>query len=68
LKNKLKEKREKMGYTQEEMAEKLGVSTVAYHFYETGQRNIPKMTVNKIIDILKLEDEEIFLPCNYSLR
>lgn len=57
-----------MGYTQEEMAEKLGVSTVAYHFYETGQRNIPKMTVNKIIDILKLENEEIFLPCNYSLR
>jgi len=68
LENKLKERREEMGYTQEQMAEKLGVSTVAYHFYETGQRNIPKITVNKIAEILQLNSDDIFLPCNYSLR
>ena len=55
-----------MGYTQDQMAEKLGISISAYNMYENRNRQIPKMTVNKIIDILKLEEEEIFLPEKFA--
>ena len=67
MKNKLKEKREEMGYTQDQMAEKLGISISAYNMYENRNRQIPKMTVNKIIDILKLEDADIFLPEKFTI-
>ena len=39
---KLKQCREKAGYTQKVMAEKLGVSCISYQYYELGIRNPKK--------------------------
>lgn len=36
---KLKEYREKAGFTQKEMAKKIGVSDISYQYYELGIRN-----------------------------
>ena len=40
----LKERREKLGYTQEQVAEKAGISLRAYKMYESGER-IPRADV-----------------------
>ena len=66
--SKLKEKREEKRYTQEQMATFLGISTSAYHYYETGQRGISKENADKIIKILNVDKDDIFLPASYSLR
>lgn len=48
---KLKEYREKSGFTQKEMAKKIGVSDISYQYYELGIRN-PKENVVKRIEII----------------
>lgn len=48
---KLKEYREKSGFTQKEMAKKIGVSDISYQYYELGIRN-PKEKVVKRIEII----------------
>ena len=40
----LKERREKLGYTQEQVAEKAGISLRAYKMYASGER-IPRADV-----------------------
>jgi len=67
LENKLKEKREQLGYTQEQMAEKLKISIGAYNMYENGNRHIPKAIVNNIVDILHLKKDDIFLPEKFTI-
>ena len=67
LENKLKEKREQLGYTQEQMAEKLKISIGAYNMYENGNRHIPKAIVNKIVNILHLKNDDIFLPEKFTI-
>lgn len=68
-KKSLSEIRNERGKTQEEMAKYLGISIVAYHLYETGQRKIPSEKVKKIVDILDIKDvNDIFLPSTFSLR
>lgn len=64
----LAELRIAMGFTQEYMAEKLEVSTVAYHMYETGKRKVPEEKADKIAEILEKQVEDIFLPSSFSLR
>jgi len=57
------------GKTQEDMAKDLGISIVAYHLYETGQRKIPGEKVAMIANILGIDKiEDIFLPSTFSLR
>lgn len=69
MKNKLiKDMRIERGLTQEDMAEKLGISNVAYHLYETGKRNIPQDKAEKIAHIFEMKISDIFLPSTFSTR
>lgn len=64
----IKDMRIEKGFTQEEMAEKLGISNVAYHLYETGKRNIPQDKAEKIAHIFDMKINDIFLPSTFSIR
>ena len=56
--------RKQRGYTQEEIAEKLGISRSAYANYEHG-RNEPSLEMAiKILEILRYKDIKIFLQFN----
>jgi len=56
----LKEKREKLGLTQVEVAKKAGVSARAYKMYESGERK-PRVDVAFLIaDIVNSTVEELF--------
>ena len=45
---KLKQFREKAGFTQKEMAKRIGVSDISYQYYELGIRNPKSKTVKRI--------------------
>ena len=59
---KLKKCREKAGFTQKEIAKRIGVSDSSYQYYELGIRNPKANTVNRIEfvigDTIALPDEE----------
>ena len=55
----LKERREKLGYTQEQVAEKAGISLWAYKMYESGER-IPRADVMaRIAKVLRTSVERL---------
>lgn len=55
----LKERREKLGYTQEQVAEKAGISLRAYKMYESGER-IPRADVMaRIAKVLRTSVERL---------
>lgn len=53
LSERLKEKRRKIGLTQEEIAQKLKISQSTYAGYETGKSQPDVETLSKIADILE---------------
>lgn len=67
-KSKLITAREKAGLTQTEVAKMLNISSVSLHYYETGQRNLPKKIAIKLSNIYKVKMEDIFLPESFSAR
>ena len=70
----LKEARLKSGYSQKEVAEKIGVAKSTYSLYESGNREPNVDTIKKISDILKvsadtllgLEEEPITLAAHFD--
>lgn len=70
----LKEARLKSGYSQKEVAEKIGVAKSTYSLYESGNREPNVDTIKKISDILKvsadtllgLEEEPITLAVHFD--
>lgn len=60
LARKLKEKREKMGITQFDVATKAKVSISYYARVERGEVNPSFEILNKIVRVLKLNSSEIF--------
>lgn len=70
----LKEARLKSGYSQKEVAEKIGVAKSTYSLYESGNREPNVDTIKKISDILKvsadtllgLEEEPIPLAAHFD--
>ena len=55
----LKERREKLGYMQEQVAEKAGISLRAYKMYESGER-IPRADVMaRIAKVLRTSVEQL---------
>lgn len=54
--------------TQQEMAKMLNISNVSLHYYETGQRKIPRSVAIQISKILGVKLDEIFLPESFSMR
>lgn len=66
--SKMRKMRIKNKMTQSEVARKLGISTVAYHMYETGKRSIPKIKADKLAEIYGVDKNDIFLPNSFSIR
>jgi len=56
----IKELREKLGLTQENIAEYLGVSREAVHNYETGKRNVPVGTINRLADLFGVDAYDLY--------
>lgn len=50
----------KLGYTQEQIADYLGVSTAAVTQYETGTRVIPTTTVSKLSLLFNVDEYELY--------
>ena len=59
--NKLKGARAEKGYSQKDMADKIGISTDSYHLKENGKTEFKLSEVKKILDILDKEFTDIFL-------
>ncbi|NJO00472.1 MAG: helix-turn-helix transcriptional regulator [Bacteroidia bacterium] len=55
LKEIIREKRKEKGYSQETMAEMLGISLPGYKLVETGESDIKLTVFSKIIDVLELD-------------
>lgn len=58
---KLRGKRVEKGFTQEEMAEKIGISTNAYNLKEQGKREFRVREINILLKLLECTYEDIFL-------
>lgn len=61
MKLKLRAKRVEKGYTQDELAKKIGVSIATYNRYEIGKTEMTETTINKLLQILECKYEDIFL-------
>ena len=60
MENKLKKAREKKGYTQEQMAEKLGYrGKSGYNMLENGNVTLSLKTAKKIAEILEIPLNEV---------
>ena len=59
--NKLKGARAEKGYSQGEMAEKLGISRDSYNLKENGKSEFKLSEIKDILDILDKEFVDIFL-------
>lgn len=58
--NFIKERRSNLGLTQEEVAEKLGISQQAYGRYELGTREPKFSLMLKIAEVLEFKPGEFF--------
>ena len=58
--NFIKERRQKMGLTQEEVAKKLGISQVAYGRYELGLREPKFELLLAVSEVLDFKPGEFF--------
>lgn len=58
--------RKKIGKTQQEIAEKIGVSVSCYNMYENNQRKIPNEKAEKLVEVFNKKKEDIFLPANFT--
>lgn len=61
MKLKLRAKRVEKGFTQDELAKALGISTATYNRYEKGYTEMTESTINKVLLILDCKYEDIFL-------
>ncbi len=61
--NNIREFRTKMGITQEELASYCGIQRTMISYYETGEREVPLLHLDKISEYLNI-DLEVFLEEN----
>ncbi|HEY5590254.1 MAG TPA: helix-turn-helix transcriptional regulator [Paludibacter sp.] len=52
--------RKKQGYTQEQIADHLGISTAAVTQYETGARVVPASTVSKLAILFNVDEYDMY--------
>ena len=52
--------RKKLGYTQEQIAQYLDISTAAVTQYETGARVVPASTVSKLALLFNVDEYELY--------
>ena len=64
--NNMKSYRNRLGYTQEKMADLLGVSRTTYCDSETNPQNVRIETFKKMADILQCELSDFFIVFNVT--
>ena len=52
--------RKKLGYTQEQIADYLGISAAAVTQYETGTRVVPTTSVSKLALLFNIDEYELY--------
>ena len=52
--------REKMGLTQEQMSNYLGISRETMNYFENGKRSIPTEIISKASDLFGIEEYDLF--------
>ena len=57
---KLRGKRVEYGYSQKDLASKLGISTNAYNLKETGKREFRMSEIDLLLELLNCTYEDIF--------
>lgn len=55
----IKAYRAKHGYTQKDVAEKLGISEIAYNRRENGQLDFYVSELRKLIEVLQIPEEDV---------
>ncbi len=60
LGSKIKRLRQKRGYTQEQLAEKMGIATRTLCGIEIGENFVTAETLEKVFDVLKVSSSELF--------
>ena len=60
LSENIRELRKKQGYTQEQIADYLGISTAAVTQYETGTRVVPATTVSKLAILFNVDEYDMY--------
>jgi transcriptional regulator with XRE-family HTH domain len=60
LSENIRELRKKLGYTQEQVAGYLGISTAAVTQYETGARAVPSTTITKLALLFNVDEYELY--------
>ena len=71
FKDRLKEARLRKGYTQEQVAEKIGVAKSTFTGYEKGNREPNMFTVSKILDALEIDANFLWqdeMGSNYPMK
>lgn len=63
----IEELRLSLGYTQEKMANILGISTKTLSKYENDSTNLPTILLKKYIDIFGVSFDNIFLGKKYEI-
>ena len=56
------------GFTQEEMAQKLGVSRDSYHKWENGKQKMKPAYLYAICQLTGFDPDDILLPCISTKR
>lgn len=57
---KIKRMRQKRGYTQEQLAERIGIATRTLSGIEIGENFVTAETLEKVLDILDVSGSELF--------
>ena len=60
LGSKIKRLRQKKGYTQEQLAEKMGIATRTLSGIEIGENFVTAETLEKVLDVLEVSGSELF--------
>ena len=60
ISNTLKQERKSSGFTQEELAEKVGFSTRYYQRIESGKQSVNLLTLYKVCKSLKIDVSDLF--------
>lgn len=56
----LKKRREKLGYSQQDIADRLGITKNSYGLYERGGRKVPLSMIIELSAILSFDVDEFF--------
>ena len=64
----LRQLRLEKGYTQAEVAKRIGITVSAYNYLENAKRTADKEIAEKLSDLLNVEVDEIFLPKRFTPR